>query len=61
MQTKTSLHKDYVASFLKAQLVTLGQVLDNIEHFNASEQDYTVESLKRVETEVRRLRKFLEN
>jgi hypothetical protein len=56
----SSLKKDFIASHLRSQLTTLQQVLDDIQS-SGSEFDYTLESLKRVESSIRKLRNFLNN
>jgi len=57
MNTTSSLNKDYVASHLRSQLCTLRSVLKSIESQNLLESDYASESLKRVEINLRKLRK----
>jgi hypothetical protein len=57
----SSLQKDFVASHLHSQLITLQQLLDDIESSEDSGYDYALESLRRVETDLRKLRAFLTN
>jgi hypothetical protein len=57
----SSLQKDFVASHLHSQLITLQQLLDDIESSDESGYDYTLESLRRVEADLRKLRSFLTN
>ena len=54
----TSLHKDFVASFLRSQLAALQNVLNSIENSDRVEDGYVEESLRRVEKELHRLRKM---
>ncbi len=57
----SSLKKDFLASNLRTQLHTLQWLLNTIENSELTEQDCTVQSLKRVEVGLRRLRNFLNN
>ena len=57
MNTMSGLRKDYVASYLRSQVGSLSAVLDQIENSNCKEDDFVRESLKRVEMQLRRLRK----
>jgi hypothetical protein len=57
MRMLSSLRKDYIASHLRSQLNTLLSVLQTIEDSELIEDDYTDESLKRVEINIRRLRR----
>lgn len=52
---------DFVASFLRAQLVTLQNILTYIENSQRIEYGYVEESLRRMEKEICRLRKFCGN
>jgi hypothetical protein len=61
VDTMTSLRKDYVASHLRSQVNTLRAVLDAMENSNCIEDDYAGESLKRVEIDIRNLRKYIQN
>ncbi len=53
----SSLHRDFIASFLRSQLGTLQSVLAEIENSDRLEDGYVEESLRRVEKELHRLRK----
>jgi hypothetical protein len=55
----SGLHMDYTVSCLKAQLCTINSVLQNIEMSNSPETGYIKESLKRVETDIKKIRRFL--
>ena len=57
----TSLEKDFMASHLRYQLITLQKLLEDIQNTDRTEFDYTIESLKRVESSIRKLRNFLNN
>jgi uncharacterized protein YnzC (UPF0291/DUF896 family) len=61
MFTMTSLRKDYIASHLRAQVNALKSVLDALECSDDFDNDYTDESLKRVEINLRGMRKSLQN
>jgi hypothetical protein len=52
------IHMDYAVSCLKAQLGTINSVLQNIEMSNNPETGYIKESLKRVETDIKKIRRF---
>ncbi len=69
VKTMSSLQSDFVASSLRSQLVTLQNILSHIESSQEAEDVYPVrkrfsngvyveESLRRVEKELYRLRKF---
>jgi hypothetical protein len=59
MQRISTLCKDFVASHLRCQIATLQGVLDNIESSNRIEGDYVEEAFRRVEVNLRQLRRFL--
>jgi hypothetical protein len=61
MYTMSSLRKDYVASYLRSQVSTLRAVLEAMENSNMIEDDFANESLKRVEINIKNLRKSLQN
>ena len=61
MDTMSSLRKDYVASYLRSQMDTLKAVLEAMEDSNSIEDNYANESLKRVEINIRNLRKSFQN
>ncbi len=58
VKTMSSLQSDFVASYLRSQLVALQNVLSHIESSQKIEDVYVKESLRRVEKELYRLRKF---
>ena len=58
MEKMSGLRKDFIASHLRNQLATIKAVLDTIESSDRVEGDYCDESLKRVATNVRQLRKL---
>ena len=69
VRTMSSLQSDFVASFLRSQLVTLQNILSHIESLQKVEDVYPVrktfsngvyveQSLRRVGKELCRLRKF---
>ncbi len=61
MYTMSSLRKDYVASYLRSQVSILKAVLEAMENSNMIEDDFASESLKRVEINIKNLRKSLKN
>jgi hypothetical protein len=61
LDTMSSLRKDYVASYLRSQMDTLKAVLEAMEDSNSIEDNYANESLKRVEINIKNLRKSLKN
>jgi len=58
MKTMSSLQSDFVASSLRSQLVTLQNILNDIESSQRVEDVYVEGSLRRVEKELCRLRRF---
>ena len=54
-------HRDFFVSFLRSQLGILQSVLAEIENSDRLEGGYVEESLKRVEKELYRFRKFYKN
>ena len=60
MEDMSTLHKDYLASGLRSQVGTLCQLLDSIENKHDAEYGYALESLRRVESDLRKIRNFLE-
>ncbi|MBN3041030.1 MAG: hypothetical protein JW867_07865 [Candidatus Omnitrophica bacterium] len=58
---RSSLERDFVASNLRAQVSTLQRLLEGIEQSDDSGNDYALESLRRVEVHIRKLRNFLNN
>ncbi len=61
MQGVSSLNQDYVASYLRCQIATLTNLLENIEFDRYQDIGYFVESIRRVEIDLKRVRSFLEN
>ncbi|MBN2482870.1 MAG: hypothetical protein JXD21_01550 [Candidatus Omnitrophica bacterium] len=61
MPTISSVNQDYVVSYLRCQVTTLGDLLDAIERGAHPEYRYLIESIRRVEVDLRRLRNFIEN
>ena len=57
----SSLAKDYIASNIRSQLITLQGVLMNIEAQAEFDNDYAVESLKRMEINLGNIRRYLED
>ncbi len=55
------VHKDFVVSSLYSQLSVLNQLLDNFENSKITEFDYAVESLRRAESGLRKIRSFIDN
>lgn len=60
-QKISGLGKDFIACNLRSQVMTLQTLLDSIESVNDSECSYALESLKRVEAHIRKLRNFLDS
>ena len=58
VKTMSSLQKDFIASFLRSQVVALQRVLETIENSERSENVYAMESIKRVDKELHRFRKL---
>jgi len=52
---------DMVASHLRAQIVTLHNVLESMERHSSYREEYIIESIKSAENELRRLRKSIES
>ncbi|MFA7677629.1 MAG: hypothetical protein WCY34_05600 [Candidatus Omnitrophota bacterium] len=57
----SNLKKDFIASHLRSQLTTLQKVLEDVQNSYNPESEYAIESLKRVELSIRKLRFFLNN
>ncbi len=51
------LSQDYLASFLRSQLVEIQDVLRSVENINRYDDDYILVSMKRIEYAMRRFRK----
>jgi hypothetical protein len=50
-----------VVSSLYSQLSVLNQLLDYFENSKITESDYAIESLRRVESGLRKIRGFIDN
>lgn len=61
MQSMSMMRKDFVASYLRSQLNRLQDVLDNIEEESKVECDFATDSLREVETSLRKIRKMCVN
>ena len=61
MPTMSGLRRDYIASNLRSQLNTLTSVIDTLENAGWNEKEYADESLKRIEQDIRRIRRFYKN
>lgn len=61
MQTMLNMRKDFIASHLRSQVDKLLAVLHNLEDSNEVEVDYTNETLRKVETDLRQIRKLCLN
>ena len=57
---KTNPYIELVASHLRSQVVIMHNVLGAIERDHDGEEEYIHESLRSVEYEIRRLRKFID-
>lgn len=57
----SSSHIDRVTSDLRHQIINLHNILETIERTHRYEDDYILRSLKESETDLRRLRKFIES
>ena len=55
----SGLHKDFFASHIRSQIDILKLVLLNIENSESFEFEYVAESLRKVESDVHRVRNFL--
>ena len=55
----TSPYMDLVVSHLRLQITSLNNVLETVERTNSYEDEYIQESMKTVEHELHRLRKFI--
>ncbi|MDD5617705.1 MAG: hypothetical protein PHG69_01285 [Candidatus Omnitrophica bacterium] len=61
MKGLSNLQKDFIASHIRSQLATMEHLLINIENTEEPEYGYAIESLKRIEVNLRQLRSFLVN
>ena len=60
MQAISSIRKDFIATHLRAQINSLRGVLNNIENDDAIDCDYTLQSIKEIENNLRQARKICE-
>jgi len=60
-QVMSAVRKDFIASYLRFQLNSLRNILDNIEEENKVDCDYARESIKDIEVKLRQLRKLCVN
>lgn len=58
VKVMSSLQKDFVASFLRSQLMSLRDALEIIENSGKLEDYYVQEFLNRTEKELRQVRKL---
>ena len=58
---KESPYLDLVASHMRSQILKLKNVLGTIERNHHYEENYICESIRTVEQELRRLRRFINN
>jgi hypothetical protein len=61
MNAMSSIRRDFLATHLRSQVSRLNNILDNIEEENKVDCDYTYESLKEIETNLRQIRKLCGN
>jgi hypothetical protein len=61
MQAISAIRKDFIATYLRFQLNSLKNILDDIEEQNKVDCGYTRESLKDIEIKLRQLRKLCVN
>lgn len=55
------LHRDYLASFLRSQLSTLQNVLSSVENSDRYDEEYVLESTRRIERDMKSFRKACSN
>jgi hypothetical protein len=58
MQIMSTIRKDFVATHLRMQVNRLNNVLNNIEDLEKADSEYTCESLKEIEVNLRHIRKL---
>lgn len=58
MNAMTSVRKEFIASHLRLQMDRLRNILSNIEEENKVNCDYAYESLKKIEGNLRQIRKM---
>ena len=61
MNAMSSMRRDFVATHLRSQVDRLNTVLGDIENQGATDCEYTRESLKEIEINIRQIRKSCEN
>jgi hypothetical protein len=58
MRTLSNIRVDYIANYIRKQLHNLRHILDNIEKDEKFDCDYTQESIKDIETNLRKIRRL---
>ncbi len=58
MQAMSAIRRDFLASHLRSQINRLCSILSTIEEEKGVDCDYTTESLKEIETNLRQIRKL---
>jgi hypothetical protein len=61
MKAMSNMRQDFVAAHLRSQLDRLNTVLGNIENQGDTDCEYTRESLKEIEINIRQIRKLCVN
>jgi len=61
MQTMSSIRKDFVATHIRVQLERLRNILESVEECDAVDSTYAEESLRRIESDIRSIRKICLN
>lgn len=56
-----SLHKDYVVTSLRREMVSFQQLMDTLENSDQYEVDYIEKTLKVIETRLRTISRSLSN
>ena len=55
----SNLYLDMVVSHLREQVITLHKILESVERSHSYDDEFINESIKSVESELRRLRKLI--
>jgi hypothetical protein len=58
METMSNMRKDFIASYLRSQVNKLTGLLSNMEEQISYNNDHLEETLKEIEINLRRIRKF---
>ncbi len=61
IQAMSPIRKDFIAANLRVQINRLMKLLNSVEEHYDFEQDYTNESLKDIENNLRQIRKLCAN